>query len=319
MDIDTSFTQELAIPTEDFSSPIPALAVPTIANFNALFYESQSPVRPVPSPSAPQLGKRRSLSPEAVCRTQPDKSSSPLPSSPSESKFQRIASGPLPGVRASKPMLEGLGFVNPSKRVRRPALSTMAYPQAQFAHSIPSNKGEQDSQAMPLARRAFSAMLPSNALIIADASIDENSSFESPDLSSPAQTYTRRQQTKTLRRCDGSDNLRPASHDTPAKPNSPGQAFNENSPSARWLMPGFGDNEAHGKILPCHRVKEDGLMRVTSKTVGLYVCRMKFDSLYSRLTICWMESTTTGSRPFISSIAVLITNTMADIFAGLSI
>ncbi|TFY74380.1 hypothetical protein EWM64_g9629, partial [Hericium alpestre] len=30
---------------------------------------------------------------------------------------------------------------------------------------------------------------------------------------------------------------------------------------------GFGDNEAHGKILPCHRVREDGLMRINSQTL----------------------------------------------------
>ena len=30
---------------------------------------------------------------------------------------------------------------------------------------------------------------------------------------------------------------------------------------------GFGDNEAHGKILPCHRVREDGLMRINPTTV----------------------------------------------------
>ncbi|KAF9505595.1 hypothetical protein BS47DRAFT_1306417, partial [Hydnum rufescens UP504] len=32
-------------------------------------------------------------------------------------------------------------------------------------------------------------------------------------------------------------------------------------------LPGFGDSEADGKILPCHEVREDGLMRITSDTV----------------------------------------------------
>lgn len=33
-------------------------------------------------------------------------------------------------------------------------------------------------------------------------------------------------------------------------------------------MPGFGDNEMDGKILPCHKVKEDGLVRITPATVS---------------------------------------------------
>ncbi|KAF9503125.1 hypothetical protein BS47DRAFT_1310241, partial [Hydnum rufescens UP504] len=31
-------------------------------------------------------------------------------------------------------------------------------------------------------------------------------------------------------------------------------------------LPGFGDSKADGKILPCHEVREDGLMRITSDT-----------------------------------------------------
>lgn len=33
-------------------------------------------------------------------------------------------------------------------------------------------------------------------------------------------------------------------------------------------LPGFGDNEMDGKILPCHKVKEDGLVRITADTVS---------------------------------------------------
>ncbi|KAJ3765005.1 Rhodanese-like domain-containing protein, partial [Lentinula raphanica] len=32
-------------------------------------------------------------------------------------------------------------------------------------------------------------------------------------------------------------------------------------------MPGSGDNDTHGKILPCHRVADDGLMRITPETM----------------------------------------------------
>jgi M-phase inducer tyrosine phosphatase len=115
-------------------------------------------------------------------------------------------------------------------------------------------------------------MLPPNTLNIPDSPSDDSYSFELPDMSSPAQAYTKRQQSKTLRRCDGSDNLRPMLRETPVKEYSPRLVLNENSPNtARWMMPRFGDNEAHGKILPYHRVKEDGLMRVTTKTVSLFI------------------------------------------------
>lgn len=33
-------------------------------------------------------------------------------------------------------------------------------------------------------------------------------------------------------------------------------------------MLGFGENEKDGKVLPCHRVKEDGLVRITHDTVS---------------------------------------------------
>jgi M-phase inducer tyrosine phosphatase len=54
------------------------------------------------------------------------------------------------------------------------------------------------------------------------------------------------------------------------------------SPSAKFIgggMPGFGDNEALGKILPCHRVTEDGLMRINPQTLdklldGVYDSRI---------------------------------------------
>lgn len=40
-------------------------------------------------------------------------------------------------------------------------------------------------------------------------------------------------------------------------------------------LPGFGDSEADGKVLPCHKVREDGLMRISADTLvdlihGLY-------------------------------------------------
>ncbi|OCF31704.1 tyrosine phosphatase [Kwoniella heveanensis CBS 569] len=52
------------------------------------------------------------------------------------------------------------------------------------------------------------------------------------------------------------------------------------SPYGPGGLPGFGDNEMDGKILPCHKVKEDGLVRITPNTLddllgGKYSDRIK--------------------------------------------
>lgn len=89
--------------------------------------------------------------------------------------------------------------------------------------------------------------------------------MDGPDMSSPAQAYSKRQQVKTIRRCDGTDDFRPLTGAIAVVKRD----INE-SPSAKFMsagLPGFGDNEAHGKILPCHRVREDGLMRINPRTV----------------------------------------------------
>lgn len=121
-------------------------------------------------------------------------------------------------------------------------------------------------KGLPPARRAVSALIPSSALGagLLDQSSDE-SSFDAADMSSPAQAYAKRQHVKTIRRCDGTDDFRPLTGVT---------AMMRESPSAKFMgpgLPGFGDNEAHGKLLPCHRVTEDGLMRINWKTVRFFV------------------------------------------------
>lgn len=88
---------------------------------------------------------------------------------------------------------------------------------------------------------------------------------------------------RVVRRRDGTDDFRPLTGATalrqqdlnvmaqsPLRKQAAADNLNE-SPSARWFkgagLPGFGDNEAHGKVLPCERVPEDGLMRIDSETV----------------------------------------------------
>lgn len=49
-------------------------------------------------------------------------------------------------------------------------------------------------------------------------------------------------------------------------------------------LPGFGDNEVDRKILPCHKVKEDGLVRITAETMDRLLAG-EFDSKMKRYHI----------------------------------
>jgi M-phase inducer tyrosine phosphatase len=251
MDVDTSFE----VPSLSLAAP--QSAAPTITGFNALFYDTMSPEAPQPKK------QRRSLSPDQVRRKEQENSSSPgLSSSPSQYKLERIVTGPLfPALE--KPRVDGLGPPpNGLKRPRRPAFSTMAqtaYPTLDGEHGRLPSPAE---HALPPTRRAFSAVISGSAL---EAKFTEQSSDESSfeGMSSPAQAYAKRQQVKTIRRCDGTDDFRPLTGAT-------AMVLNE-SPSAKYLsagMPGFGDNESAGKLLPCHRVTDDGLMRINPQTVN---------------------------------------------------
>ncbi|KAG6841676.1 hypothetical protein C0991_008314 [Blastosporella zonata] len=261
MDVDTSYLADQPAAVYSFD-PTPASAAPAVTEFSNLFFDTMSPPRSLDEPVVLEHKKRRSLSPEPSRSFEID--SSPMQPSPSQSKFERLGSNSLFN-RLSKPTLEGLGAPSSSltRRPRRPALSAMVAPSdVQSAHIIasagvapekPSPKGA------PPVRRAFSAVIPQSNFL---EGFSEESSFDGPDMSSPAQAYSKRQQVKTIRRCDGTDDFRPLTGATAL-------VMNE-SPSARFMkagMPGFGDNEAHGKILPCHRVREDGLMRINCKTL----------------------------------------------------
>lgn len=273
MDVDTSsYVAEPAASTLSFS-PVPQSAAPTITGFNTLFFDTMSPRRSLDdSPAAPQPKKRRSLSPEPHRVFEHENSSSPMLPSPSQAKLERMVSGSLLN-RFAKPTLEGLGAPSSAfmKRPRRPALSAMVNMSEahaiQSAYPVPSpglSVDDNSPKGAPPVRRAFSALIAPSQLM--EPSEDE-SSFDGPDMSSPAQAYSKRQQVKTIRRCDSTEDFRPLTGAT--------AMVMKESPSSRYLaagMPGFGDNEAHGKILPCHRVTEDGLMRITSETVCTMFC-----------------------------------------------
>ncbi|KAJ4488016.1 hypothetical protein J3R30DRAFT_881327 [Lentinula aciculospora] len=273
MDVDTSsFHLEPPPPAYSFPQAV-ASAAPTVTTFSDaidnLFYDSMSPRRGTELPPAHQPKKRRSLSPDAARLAEDDSSSSPtLPSSPAQRKLERKASGPLL-ASFSKPSLQGLGnpSINGLKRPRRPALSAMVPPSDSGSYSaypaLSSADFKSNDDRFPPTRRAFSAMLPPAPSSPLGESSGDSSFDMSADLSSPAQAYAKRQQMKTIRRCDGTDDFRPLTGAT-------AMIMNE-SPSSKFMvaggMPGFGDNETHGKILPCHRVADDGLMRITTETM----------------------------------------------------
>ncbi|KAL6307908.1 hypothetical protein BKA93DRAFT_726553 [Sparassis latifolia] len=230
--------------------------------------------------------------------------SSPAASSPSARRLERMASMPL-----RKPMLSGLGaplgLNTNKKRPRRPVLSAMLAPgdspvdKPRSAYPIVDGVLDDEDvvqdhpHILPPVRRAISAMLPPSTLDESMASeIGESFDSEGPDMSSPAQAYAKRQHVKTIRRCDGTDDFRPLtgatalvrrdtevimtglrrSEDRDSRP-----AENErDTPRSKYLhagpgLGGFGDNEAYGKILPCQRVREDGLMRINPETLDALV------------------------------------------------
>lgn len=269
MDVDTSFLAETNNAYLS-SSPVVHPATSTGTTFSNLFFDTMSPRRSLDSPSGPQSKKRRSVSPEPVRLTTLDNSSSPsLLSSPSQNKVDRMSGANLFARLKDRPMLEGLGTPPPNrpKGSRKPMLLTTMLssdmPSAQSAYpSLEDHSDDNHGQAtsQPV-RRAFSAVIPPSMYT---EPYTEESSIDGPDMSSPAQAYTKRQQVRTLRRRDGTEDFRPLTGTTPSF------SINRDSPSAKFLapgLPGFGDNEAHGKILSCHKVSEDGLMRINCKTV----------------------------------------------------
>lgn len=102
---------------------------------------------------------------------------------------------------------------------------------------------------------------------------EDESEFEnSPSMSIHAE-YARRNGQKFVPRVDGSPNFKPvrSSFAVPTvnckSPTSSKSKSTKAGPYGPGGLPGFGDNEMDGKILPCHKVKEDGLVRITPETL----------------------------------------------------
>lgn len=274
MDVDTSFT----FPPKPDSSPlIPLTAVPAVSSFQNIFYDPSSPG--CAHDDLYESTKRRSASPERTPEPAQgrrragtisvfDSSSPAVDSSPSVLKLERIAN------LSKKPMLSGLGIPSHdnTKYPRKPVLSALVPPSdaSQFGPPPPLRDEErmtasQDhNTALPPPRRAFSAMLPEHKL-------GAHPSGDSPSIRdkdcSPALAYAQRHKVRTIRRRDGTDDFRSLTGATAMV------VRDKESPRARMVpqwgvgLGSFGDNEAFGKILPCHRVREDGLMRINGKTL----------------------------------------------------
>ena len=327
MDIDSSFVDGLAFPPKaDQVLSAPSTVAQGSIGFENMFYDPSSPpairddlpvyLTKTGQPASPEPGPEAAHGRRRAGTISVFDGSSPIAnSSPSALKLERLANC------AKKPMLNGLGVPsdNPAKRLRKPNLSAMVPPSdaAQFIQPPDALQNEDRISALqaqnlglPPPRRAFSAMLPQLGLSMRSSG---ESSIDHSDESSPALAYAKRQQIRTIRRRDGTDDFRSLKGATAMV------ARDKESPRARLIpqwgngLGGFGDNEAHGKILPCHRVREDGLMRINCKTVSVFHSGgMGFDRRCTCSSmIYWMEPSSRKSPPTKLLTADLITNIMA--------
>jgi M-phase inducer tyrosine phosphatase len=113
-------------------------------------------------------------------------------------------------------------------------------------------------------RRAYSVCDQPKMMSTPGGADEDESEFE--DSPSVHGEYAKRHGQKYVPRVDGSPGFKPARSSYAAPAASPSGKGKKASPLGAGL-PGFGDNEMTGKILPCHKVKEDGLVRITSETV----------------------------------------------------
>lgn len=118
-------------------------------------------------------------------------------------------------------------------------------------------------------RRAFSVC---DQPCLPEQSEDESEYEASPSTSAAHAEYARRTGQVFAPRVDGSPGFKPVrasiAGDVVQGITSPCGKGKKASPFGNSGLPGFGDNEKDGKILPCHKVKEDGLVRITPGTVS---------------------------------------------------
>jgi M-phase inducer tyrosine phosphatase len=217
--------------------------------------------------------KARPASPEPAALQHVQLSSSPS-SSPAARKFERSLSAQLgqPTVKSKEmqPQCGGLSFRQPKPRLLSVAFSTKDIaPQPRSAGIFPSTRARQLAP-----RRAVSAfiqpgfgvpsgMKQSRLRAMAAFGDDDDGELgaETGDFDSPITKVKVGRMAKVASLGGTSDMKASGSRLSPVPSfgRSPG-------------LPRFGDNEMDGKILPCQRVKDDGLVRITPHTVRSMVC-----------------------------------------------
>ncbi|EJU05474.1 Rhodanese-like protein [Dacryopinax primogenitus] len=100
--------------------------------------------------------------------------------------------------------------------------------------------------------------------LAAESDADSASASEASPLTAVQRAYAKRTNTRLVTHADGSPAFRPLRSGSGADAREscpqPGSGFG-------FGFGGFGHNEQEGKILPCLRVKDDGLMRITPETL----------------------------------------------------
>lgn len=285
LDGDVSIAHSATAPTSPVVAPLPT-------EFNELFFQPSSPVlassspdakrrvaeEPEPEPESEheefvefdleeEIAHARQVEHELAAHqlSSPDKpalfSSSPpvSPSRPLRSSggltrpFERLATSGQGSLFANLAPSQSVLPKPNNPFPRRPAVSAALKGEAAASSGSISRPG-----VLQPARRAFSASVTSSVLMMGSSVADNLGSDDSHcDFDgSPARAYaTRKAAGPPMRRLI---------------PSQPEKAMPKHgSPLMRVGLPGFGDNEADGKILPCHRVREDGLMRINPDTVSL--------------------------------------------------
>ncbi|ORY24381.1 hypothetical protein BCR39DRAFT_323623 [Naematelia encephala] len=148
-------------------------------------------------------------------------------------------------------------------------------------------------------RRAFS-VCDQGSMPPPEMEEDESEFEASPSVGGPHAEYARRHGKQFVPRVDGSPGFKAARSSiavTGQGAASPTGKGKKPSPYGPGGLPGFGDNEMDGKILPCHKVKEDGLVRITVDTLDNLISG-KYDDKVRRYHIldCRFDYEYTGGH-----------------------
>lgn len=268
MELDSPAPRPRAIaPSPSFSG---SASLDSSPGFGAYFEQSPAPA-PMLNPT-----KRRSLvdgSPSASGSPSAKRASfgkkADKSASSSAMLFGTTRINTLASRRAAPPLVKRpiLAQVQPTGNVARAGSASSAYP---ILEHPKTNIGTFPRATGGLMRRAYSVC---DQPQLSEQS-EEDSEFDgSPSVTAAQAEYARRHGKRVEARVDGSPNFKPmrSSIAVPTQGcGSPSRSKGQKSGSFTKGLPGFGDNEMDGKILPCHKVKEDGLVRVTPQTVGCH-------------------------------------------------